>query len=272
MSKNKTEYFPQGGVHLKHSAISPSTSRTVSGIPPLTIHSSGPCSIKQITVFGNTIDGAGVGDRTVNLFDLTNSSVASGTILEHSEDRVTAKGNASSTPGTNKYSNGWLRIYSAELPANSQVRFAANINFTDKHSSFDNKIQFRLEDSNNNYLSGTVRNYDNPGWYSYSAVTDSADTYHILISLNSSTVEISKAQISIGSSARDYEPYGCKIPVTVTGSGGDIAETVDLYTPAPLYDAEDSISRQISVLPKHKPVLSVDTAVPPSSVTVTYTK
>ena len=69
MAKKKPEYYPQGGVHLKHAAISPHITRTVSGAPPLMIRTSKPRTIKEITIYGNTVDGKGVGERTANLFN-----------------------------------------------------------------------------------------------------------------------------------------------------------------------------------------------------------
>ena len=69
MAKKKPEHYPQGGVHLKHAAISPYITRTVSGAPPLMIRTSKPRTIKEITIYGNTVSGKGVGDATPNLFN-----------------------------------------------------------------------------------------------------------------------------------------------------------------------------------------------------------
>ena len=67
--------FFRGGAHLMHSALPRSAAHIISGVPPLMIRTSKPRTIKEITIYGNTVSGKGVGDATPNLFNKSQYTV-----------------------------------------------------------------------------------------------------------------------------------------------------------------------------------------------------
>ena len=67
-NEEKDYEYPLGGVHLKHAPKPTQKLVTVSGTLPLTLLNTLARKPDSITIYGNTIDGAGVGNRTVNLW------------------------------------------------------------------------------------------------------------------------------------------------------------------------------------------------------------
>lgn len=189
----------------------------VTGIPPLTFIANKTGLLKNYRIYGNTENGESVGDKTANLFDMS----------DYNPDGVTANEDGSFYKGgypsiwafsckveTGKtYTLKWEELYTEKLPNN--LSFAVIAGYHKGYSGADNYI-VTLKGGNPNQ------------WHLKGGTFTATDDY---ISIAGYRSFIRNIMLVEGSTAMDYEPYGYKIPITITA---DSAETTDIYLDEPL--------------------------------------
>ena len=179
--------------------------RIIEGSLPLNFKGKGK-DLKNYRIYGNTVNGESVGDRTANLFDgeIEQGSFNGRTGAEVSKDIRVRTTPLTITPNTftinaNGVDKVILLVYDGDtyLPNESVTEFKA----LPYHHTFSNNRTVRFAFGKN----------DN------STIT---------------TSDISNIMLNFGSTALPYEPYGYEVPVTIT-NGAD-TQTTNLYLPEPL--------------------------------------
>lgn len=237
----------------------------VEGVPPLT-YKAIEGTLENYRIYGNTVDGESVGDRTGNLFD---------GIEPFSNVNTDAK----------MQLDIWFRFYPASDSSSSVSAAAAA-----------NKVQIgqhiiRTITPQEGYERLVVKhNGSSKDIIIISQILEVEKTYTVSFDITKNDVQtvsgviISNIQIEENSQATDYEPYGYRVPVEINDY------TVTLYLPEPIKmvgdEAEyidyaeqkmhrigaDDIDVILPALPTlmGTNVLSVGTAVQPSKVYVKY--
>lgn len=189
----------------------------VTGIPPLTFTAKKTGTLKNYRIYGNTVDGESVGDKTGNLFD-NGITIENGTIN-------TETGAESAYQASKRVRTSFIGFLSAGT-------YTINVDGANKV----NCIALYSSQTPDDYIgtaSGTAlfpKSFTlNEGGYIRIAFsrTDNSDI---------SPYDISNIMLNSGSTALPYEPYGYKIPVTLTA---DSAETTDIYLDEPLAKSGD---------------------------------
>ena len=176
--------------------------KELSGIPPLTFNAVAG-TLKNYRIYGNTVDGESVGDRTGNLFD-ENSDSVSGYIddngnISQGANPITTYDYINVTPSENYY----IKICgeTAALLPNRKIRIA----YYSQNKRFLCRVI--LERVDNGATFETLNN-----------------CYYIRLSIDDGNTDI---MLNEGSTPLSYEPYGYKVPVTV--SNGTDAQTIPIY-------------------------------------------
>lgn len=173
---------------------------TLKGVPPLTFTTNGQ-PLVDWTIYGNTINDESVGDRTGNLFDgeIEQGSFNGTTGAEVSSDIRVRTTPLTITPNTftinaNGVDKVILLVYDGDtyLPNESVTDFKA----LPYHHTFSNNRTVRFAFGKN-------------------------DNSTII------TSDISNIMLNSGSTALSYEPYGYRVPVTVTN--GMDTQTINIY-------------------------------------------
>lgn len=168
--------------------------RRVSGLPPLTFKAKKAGTLKNYRIYGQTVDGESVGDRTGNLFDY--KTVTDGYEIIQSQTKPNA-----------------LWCISDFIPVKPNKQYigryvgGAVLGYSSKTSS---PVR----------LSGALN----------AGVTADSNTFYIRINCAISNKE--KVIINEGSTALPYEPYGYKVPVTVSNDTDTL--TTPIYLPEPI--------------------------------------
>lgn len=176
--------------------------KIIEGAPPLTYTAKNAGTLKNYRIYGQTVDGESVGDRTGNLFDgecyNNNLNWSTGTIASFSIYRIVSD-LIFLTPGTYTFSNS----------ASDYVGLAVY----DDTKTFIEIVSYQI-----NSLTRTVNNNQ---------------YFRVLCKNNTDTVALNPNDMRImvveGSTALPYEPYGYKVPVTV--SNGTDTLTTPIYLP-----------------------------------------
>ena len=167
--------------------------KEVEGTPALTYKGKEETNLKNYRIYGNTVGGESVGDRTENLFDENSDSVSgyiddSGNISQGANP-ITTYDYINVTPSENYY----IKICgeTAALLQNRKIRIA--------YYSQDKRFLSRviLERVDNGATFETLNN-----------------CYYIRLSIDDGNTDI---MLNEGSTPLPYEPYGYKVPVTVEG-------------------------------------------------------
>lgn len=198
-----------------------SKSTEMTATPPLTFQSNGT-ALKNYRIYGNTVNGESVGDKTKNLLQYPfifedNREVNGITYTVNSDKSITVSGSFSGT--THSYyafSPWWTNNTYNRIPlsAGQTVTFSCRglpddwemiIGFCQSQTGTFDRI------GSNVYVIG-----DNT--YTYTADENCFIAFGIYqVTVSSQPGFTCYPQIEIGSIATEYEPYGCKIPVTCNG-------------------------------------------------------
>lgn len=233
----------------------------IEGIPPLMFNAIAG-TLKNYRIYGNTVDGESVGDRTENLFN---------------KDTVTVNCFVVQNAATLLYSSS--SNVSDYIPIENATAYT--LSWLCEVLDSPNNRNVGVYDAEKNAIKTFQVVYYGESSSEISLDTPNAAYIRLTIDKNMSNVMFKK-----GSIAPSYEPYGkYKIPLTLTA---DSAETTDIYLDAPLaksgnnadyidYDTQkrynaDGTSQSIE-LPTLQTVegtntLSVGTTVQPSKVMV----
>lgn len=246
----------------------------VEGVPPLT-YKAIEGTLENYRIYGNTVDGEPVGDRTGNLFD--------GNFL---------KGYWAYADGNFNYTNKW--ICTTKIPCTGGQMY------TYSFSKASRWFGFVWYDGDGDYISTNNRQDGSNTQYRlyYAEAPSNAEFMVVNIAGYPSDLEtifpidVTDFMLVAGEYTSEtmpnYEPYGYRVPVTVTN--GTDAETKNIYLSEPIKmvgdEAEyidyaeqkmhrigaDDIDVTLPALPTltGTNVLSVGTAVQPSKVYVKY--
>ena len=167
-------------------------SRWISGAPPLQYSAKKQGTLKNYRIYGNTVDGESVGDRTGNLFD--------GEIEQ---------GGLQGTDGTAVNSPRRVRSTGIQLSGGD---------YTISATGCDNIILLVYSTAADYILSESTTSFqDLP--FSFSLNDERIIRFAFKKNDNSNILpsDISNIMLNAGSTALPYEPYGYKVPVTVEG-------------------------------------------------------
>ena len=193
----------------------------VTGIPPLTFTANKKGLLKNYRIYGNTENGESVGDKTANLFDMS----------DYNPDYVTVNEDGS-------FYKGWypsLWAFSCKVETGKTYFLSWEEYYTDQISSqlsIAAKAGYHIGYSQPCYKV-TLKNSPPNVWYKQYVVFTATDDY---LSIDGYNTYIRNIMLVEGSTAMNYEPYGCKIPVTLTAGS---TETTDIYLDAPLAKSGD---------------------------------
>lgn len=235
---------------------------------------------EEYTVYGNTADGAAVGEKTRNLLDsslFVNSHTGGGLTTQYLEDEQCFLIN-----GTALAENSTYRLTRLNLKITPNTYFSISTRYVsgsiDKtNCTTQNKyslVYFGKNDEPNqitNWRSVDLATSDQPYRVNENRLCDcnyiTALWFYISPGIVFDNYKV-KIQLEEGSSATSFEPYGYKIPL-VNGE----EETV-LYLSAPLGAGEmvNSTETSLPPLPLHDGTnqITAATAVPPAKIRVDY--
>ena len=194
--------------------------RRVSGLPPLTFKAKKAGTFKNYRIYGQTVDGESVGDKTENLFDETNGVVTDIYIKFDGTTSIGANGdrfkcNRINVIPNTEYTVSWQQMVLG----------------TPNNSPF---IRVSSYDDNNNFIIRELIQASQ--WLNkIYTITTANNAAYLDIRIDDASSKrgqhLEEVMLNAGSDALPYEPYGYKIPVTLTA---DSAETTDIYLDEPL--------------------------------------
>ena len=241
--------------------------RTVSGLPPLSYKAKKAGTLSNYRIYGNTVSGESVGDRTGNLFDINSPNITK----HHYYD----------TNGIKQ--QNWNHDCSEYIHCKSGVTYT--LSFYSKnlyYGVFINLWNSQKQFVSNLVDSGTITVQDITLSYVFTPNQDGYITFNFLYDLG----YMEDIMLVEGSAPLPYEPYGYRVPVTVTN--GTDTQTINLYLPDQIRKVGDeaeyidfmeqkqhfadgtSVDVTLPALPTlpGTNVLSVETEVQPSSVEI----
>lgn len=240
--------------------------RKISGLPPLTYTAKEEGTLKNYRIYGQTVDGESVGDRTGNLFD---GEVEVGSWIIHTQPCSKIATN------TRMRNANFIKVdknstYSITLSSEKNVSLL--IHFLDAQCNYINETTWQ-----NNIL-----NFNTPSQCEYINIIFKKGNNEVM-----ALSDIFNIMLNSGSTALPYEPYGYKVPVTISNSAdtlttsiylpeqirkvGDEAEYIEYGTQKMYRIGADDLDVTLPALPTvtGTNVLSVGTEVQPSEVEVT---
>ena len=186
----------------------------VEGALPISIKSIGG-NLSNYRIYGNTVNGNSVGDKTANLFNMNDYNHVTVTENDDGSFYVTNVGqwSFSCKVETGKtYFISWEELNTVQNSSWLSVAIKAGY-----HVSYSQPC-----------YKTTTKNLTPNVWYKQYVVFTATDDY---LSIDCINTYIRNIMLVEGSTAMNYEHYGYKIPVTITA---DSAETTDIYLDAPL--------------------------------------
>ena len=193
----------------------------VTGIPPLTFTANKKGLLKNYRIYGNTENGESVGDKTANLFDMS----------DNNPDNVTANDDGSFYIGWN------AEIWAFSCKVDTGKTYFLSWEELNKYQSGSHLSIAAKAGYHKGYLQPcytvTLKGSPPNVWYKRYVVFTATDDYLSIIGFST---YIRNIMLVEGSTDMDYEPYGYKIPITITA---DSAETTDIYLDEPLAKSGD---------------------------------
>ena len=243
--------------------------KELSGIPPLT-YKAIEGTLENYRIYGNTVNGESVGDRTGNLWGIN------GTIAFSNDVSVKSK-------------DGEVIIQSSGI----------NDTISAKSPQYQNKFKLHLTTGTYTYsyryngmsvgiVMGVYTLEGEPLNSKFTLLNDTDIYIGFYIPPNTTCNQRWTLMLNTGSEPLPYEPYGYKVPIAVTNSGttsnemiylpepikmvGDEAEYIDYAEQKMHRIGADDVDVTLPALPvaAGTNVLSVGTAVQPSKVYVKY--
>lgn len=233
--------------------------KELSGIPPLTFNAiSG--TLKNYRIYGNTVNGEGVGDRTANLFD----GIVTNEIIQ----------NDGGTSSNNSWRcSDFIRSDSTSI----------TLSWESNSGYFQAKVAYYSSDKTFISLEDVGKN----NTFQKSFVLPSGASvirFAYSVAVGENPVNRENIMLNSGSTALPYEPYGYRVPVTVNdiitniyldeplAKSGNNADYIDYATQKRRNSdgTESSVTLpEISTLAGTN-MLSVGTEVQPSNVYIKY--
>lgn len=185
------------------------------GVPPLT-YKAIEGTLKNYRIYGNTVDGESVGDKTGNLFDGTfiHRSVIGAEVCADDPNR------RSIVVDISNFNNGDKITFSRETGAGNMFQMY--------------QVSSTLEGGS--FLNGNVISGNSETLLAKITLDDISNYHYLMIFLNGALNPItdeellaSKIMVNVGNTPLPYEPYGYKVPVTI--SNGTDMQTIPIYLP-----------------------------------------
>ncbi len=283
--------------------------RTVTGVPPITLTDcDGADSLVSLEIEGNSVQSGtpapdtpievmSVGEKTVNLFDVSQLPVSGNGCSRNGNVIISTTYSAAMSMSPAKF----LQItglqegdyYSVKVKRTlvGGVMSAASgrIGFVNSKTGYSAVylVNSSSNPSTNTFYTGRIpTGFNNQNYYPYLYFYGANSASQGVQELQFSEIMIVKGTYTSGTMP-EYEPYGYKLPVTVTA--GQESETTDIYIgntalaagETVVIDAEaetimrgntdiTALSRSLPHLYDGTTVIDVDTTVKPSSVTARY--
>lgn len=199
--------------------------RTFSGVPPLTFKAKKSGTLKNYRIYGNTVNGESVGDRTANLFD--------GNFLQ---------GYWAYADGEFIYVNTW--ICTTKIPCTGGQMY------TYSFSKASRWFGFVWYDGDGDYISTNNRQDGSNTQYRLYCATAPSNATYMAINIagypdyNATILpsDITDFMLVAGEYTHEtmpnYEPYGYRVPVTV--ANGTDTETTNIYLDEQLTKSGDN--------------------------------
>ncbi len=253
MVHNEEYEYPLGGVYKKHAPKPTHELVTISGLPPLTIRNAKPNRPESITIHGNTVDGAGVGDKTANLLQIIPyfPKTINGVTFTLEGGKIICNGTATADVS--------LGIGYTDLTAN--IRYYAK-GCPRGGSTSTYRVFF-------DYLGG-----DTGTGAAAFAPSNSRSSAKIQVYSGYTCNNLIFMPIITTGGYSDFEPYGYKIPVCFASEDPNIYTLYDLYLNNPL-NSSDSFTVESDQLPELYSgvnIISVNTSVQPGCIDIKYYK
>lgn len=199
--------------------------RRVSGLPPLTFKAKKAGTLENYRIYGNTVSGESVGDRTGNLFDFGEWSKN----INANDDNSLAKGIDGITITANS-NDAFTTPYAYVHEGVYKIYVKPNTNYLLSWVS-NNNLFGRVFIFKNGIPDGTHAVSANNNTTKYLLFGTDADTELITLRFGvgtaGNTITYSKIMLNEGSTPLPYEPYGYRVPVTV--SNGADTQTIPIY-------------------------------------------
>lgn len=189
--------------------------RIIEGSLPLNFKGKGK-DLKNYRIYGNTVNGESVGDRTGNLFDgsFIHRSVVGNTVGGDNPNRRAIVVDISN------FNNGDKITFSRETGVGNIFQMYQITSPLEGGSLLNDNVF----SGNSETLLATI------------TLDDISNYPYLMIFLNGAlkpivdeTLLASKIMVNVGDTSLPYEPYGYKVPVTVTN--GTDTQTTNLYLP-----------------------------------------
>lgn len=235
--------------------------KEISGSPPLTFTGQNTEVLKNYRIYGNTVNGNSVGDKTANLCD---EIYIPGNVLGSSSQRLKIEHTIPVTAGTAytlSFVSSDFQLYIDSSPTAGYPFSGSTLTYCGNPSGWQSS-DCTFTATNNGYIALTIRKKNN--------AVISADDIDFPV------------MFQVGAQASAYEPYGYRIPVTLNdltaiiylseplGKTGNNADYLD-FTAQKRYNA-DGTSGDILLPPltisAGTNTLTVGTEVQPSSVEI----
>ena len=229
----------------------------IEGVPPLMFKSNG-ANLSNYRIYGNTVNGESVGDRTRNLFD----GIVTNEIIQN---------DGSTSSNNNWRCSDFIRSDSASI----------TLSWESNSGYFQAKVAYYSSDKT--FISSEDAGKNNTFQKSF-VLPSGASVIRLAysVAVNGSPVNRENIMLNSGFTALPYEPYGYRVPVTVNSNttniyldeqlvkSGDDADYID-YDTQKRYNA-DGTSQNVE-LPALQTIdgtntLSVETTVQPSKVMI----
>lgn len=241
---------------------------------PLSLGKTAGKPLRNYRIYGNTVDGAGVGEIGKNVFDAERWYNELYNIeSSHSGTLAVSKGNdgvydyIQTSAASNKYNAKFMQD---EFKENTQYTFSFMGKFIS--GSGNAGITFYYKDGTN--VTKWITSTNHVDW-AYGEITTSANKTLSYISLNSyspgTIFQIANIQLEEGTTVTEYEPYSLAIPIAVNG------DVVKVPINEPLTEGK-SLDFKADGLPeirtkKHQNnIIEAQTTVPPSNIWCQYYK
>lgn len=222
----------------------------VTGIPPLTFTANKTGLLKNYRIYGNTVNGNSVGNATTNLLNIFRTRYQDDYIRNCDTSKY-IYGTAATVlyifpqklRSASINSDGTIEVNSAEggyglgfiISANPDTTYTLNFN-CDKVIAPDSTYAGLNFFKNDNTLMNEHTGIKNLP-YTFTTPSEAAYVYIVFrIAPDYGNATYSNIMLNEGDIALPYEPYGYKIPITITA---DSAETTDIYLNTPLAKSGD---------------------------------
>ena len=201
--------------------------KEVEGTPAITYKGKEENNLKNYRIYGQTVDGESVGDRTGNLFDENTLISPIGSLSWYFDNHYLMSNSNSGDGRTWTYNKSQFKFL---LSAGTYcLSFDIPIIETTRVFSF-----IVCDDNNTEILFDSLQNRTS---YSKSFTINNSTNIGIVLKIPSN-IKIS-IMLNEGSTALPYEPYGYKVPVTVSNDTDTL--TTPIYLPEPIKMVGDEV-------------------------------